>query len=188
MTRRLMFGILAVLMLLGGVVTLINVQAQAPQKAQIAFQASLDGGKYEVYVMDADGKNQRNLTNHPAWDWDPVWSSDGQRIAFGTYRDENWEVYVMDADGKNQRNLTNHLTPDWGASWSPDGQRIAFTSKRDGNYEIYVMDADGKNQRNLTNNPADDARPDWFDPASVYAVSPAGKLRATWGWIKRISE
>jgi Tol biopolymer transport system component len=91
----------------------------------------------------------------------------------------------MDADGKNQRNITNNPTAEWGPVWSPDDRRIAFMSWRDGNFEIYVMDADGKNQRNLTNNPADDVFPDWFDPAFAYTVSPAGKLKSTWGKIKR---
>jgi TolB protein len=118
-------------------------------------------------------------------DWDPAWSSDGRRIAFGSNRDGDCEIYVMDADGKNQRNLTENPAEDWGAAWSPDGQRIAFVSNRDGNSEIYVMDADGNNQRRLTNNPANDDSPDWFDPAFV-SVFPAGKLKSTWGEIKSL--
>jgi Tol biopolymer transport system component len=94
----------------------------------------------------------------------------------------------MDADGKNQRRLTNNPAEDGYLAWSPDGQRIAFASDRDGNGEIYVMDSDGKNQRNLTNNPADDMFPDWFGPASAYAISPAGKRPSMWGWIKQTSE
>jgi len=62
--------------------------------------------------------------------------------------------------------------------------QIAFVSDRDGNAEIYVMDADGKNPRNLTNHPAPDYQPDWFNPLG-YPVSPAGKLRAIWGRLKR---
>ncbi len=72
---------------------------------------------------------------------------------------------------------------------APKQAQIAFHSDRDGNYEIYIMNADGQNQRNLTRNPAVDyGRPDWFDPAFSYAVSPADKFRATWGWIKQSSE
>ena len=63
---------------------------------------------------------------------------------------------------------------------TPQQAHIAFQSNRDGNLEIYVMDADGKTQLNITNNPADDRFPD-FHPAFTYAVSPAGKLRGTWG-------
>jgi TolB protein len=134
--------------------------------------------------MDADGKSQRNLTNDPADDRSPRWSPDSQRIAFVSERDGNLEIYIMGANGENQRNLTNNPAWDSFPTWSPDGQRIAFHSYRDGNCEIYVMGANGENPRNLTNNPAQDAYPAWFDPAFSYPVSPAGRLRATWGWIK----
>jgi dipeptidyl aminopeptidase/acylaminoacyl peptidase len=142
MVRRLVFGMLAVSMLLGGVVALINVRAQAPKQAQIAFTSIRDGNR-EIYVMDSDGENQRRLTNNNAEDLRPV--------------------------------------------WSPDGQRIAFSSERDGSKEIYIMDADGKNASRLTNNNATDGSPDWFDPAftaPITPVSPASKLKGTWGEIK----
>ena len=107
------------------------------------------------------------------------------QIAFVSERDWNKEIYVMDADGNNPRNLTNHLASDESPSRSPDGQRIVFQSDRDGakNSEIHVMDADGSNLRNLTNHPAPDYQPDWFNAG--YPVSPAGKLRAIWGRLKR---
>jgi len=143
----------AVIILMLSVIRLINpasAKAQAPQKAQIAFQSTRDGN-YEIYVMDTDGNNQRNLTNNPAGDGDPAWSPDGKMIAFDSARDGNSEIYVMDADGNNPRNLTNNPANDIQPAWSPNGQKIAFASNRDGNYEIYVMDADGNNQRRLTN-------------------------------------
>jgi TolB protein len=135
--------------------------------------------------MDADGKNPRRLTNHPADDFDPAWSPDDQKIAFVSNRDGNCEIYVMDSDGKNPRNLTNKPADDWGPEWSPDGKRIAFNSERDGNREIYVMDADGKDPRNLTNHPAGDYIDAWFDPAVGRSISPAGKRPTVWGEIKR---
>jgi len=110
------------------------------------------------------------------------------QIAFSSDRDGNYEIYVMDADGQNQRRLTKNSADDRFPAWSPDSQRIAFTSNRDANWETYVMDADGNNQRNLTNDPWEDNCPDWFDPAFAYAVSPAGKLRRTWGWVKQTSK
>ena len=87
-----------------------------------------------IYVMDADGKNQTQLTDYTVIDaWDPSWSPDGQRIAFYAHV----SIYVMDADGKNQTQLTDHPANDWNPSWSPDGQRIVFSSNRDGNYDDY---------------------------------------------------
>jgi Tol biopolymer transport system component len=182
--RELVFIVSCCILLSASVSLLINVRAQAPGKAQIAFDSARDGIG-GIYVMGTDGKNQRNLTNHG--DIFPAWSPDGKKIAFQSVRDGNGEIYVMDADGKNQRNLTNNHAYDGYPTWSPDGKKIAFCSDSDGNYEIYVMDVDGKNQRRLTNNPANDGSPNWFDPAYVYAVSPSGKFRGTWGWLKQTS-
>ena len=137
----------------------------------------------EIYVMDADGKNQQRLTENPSADWHPSWSPDGERIAFASQRAGNAEIYVMDADGQNRRRLTENRRNDWYPSWSPDGERIAFASQRAGNVEIYVMDADGKNRRRLTNNRHDDTHPAWFNPA--LAVAPAGKILTMWGWLKQ---
>jgi len=98
--QKLVYTSLGCVLLLSGVVLMINVRAQAPQQAQIAFDSDRDGN-WEIYVMDADGKNQRRLTNNPADDWGAAWSPDGQRIAFASRRDGNIEIYVMDADGKS---------------------------------------------------------------------------------------
>ncbi len=146
-----------VFLIFGLMSTTLSFQAHA----QIAFTSFRDGNK-EIYVMDADGSNLRNLTRNPAPDYRPAWSPDGRRIAFNSDRDGNWEIYVIDADGGNPQRLTRHLAPNSNPSWSPNGEHIAFDSRRGGNNEIYVMDTEGGNLRNLTNNnDAYDARPSW---------------------------
>ena len=160
------------------VLSLTSLMVVVGAQAQIAFVSDRDRND-EIYVMDADGKNQRNLTNHPDTDYAPSWSPDGTRIAFMSNRDGNvpkggvlttFEIYVIDTDGRNPRNLTNDPNSDASPAWSPDGKRIAFTSNRDGNVhaihgwptaEIYVMDADGGNPQHLTNDLNDDRHPSW---------------------------
>ncbi len=84
--------------------------------------------------MDVDGGDVQRLTNHSALDRYPVWSPDGNRIAFNSHRDGNFEIYVVDADGSDIERLTNHGAADMRPVWSPDGTMIAFYSDRHGGH------------------------------------------------------
>jgi dipeptidyl aminopeptidase/acylaminoacyl peptidase len=138
---------------------------------KIAFTSDRDGND-EIYVMNADGSSQTNLTNHPARDTFPAWSPDGSKIAFVSDRDGNAEIYVMNADGTSQTRLTNHrarvIFP---PAWSPDASKLAFTSNRDGPEEIYIMNADGSGQINLTNNLVYDLQPTWSPDGNKLAFT-----------------
>jgi len=109
---------------------------------------------HDLWTMNADGSNQRNLTNNPAEDQEPSWSPDGRRIAFTSDRTGSNEVYTTDPNGSRLRQLTDTPGFDGGANWSPDSRMIAFDTERDGNSEIYKMRADGSHPVNLTRNPA----------------------------------
>ena len=166
----------------------------SPDGKRIVFSARREGHvenkfavTYEIYVMDVDGGNQQRLTNNRNNELSPVWSPDGNRIAFSSDRKGEWqnfEIYAMDVDGGNQQRLTNNRIFDWQPSWSPDGKRIVFMSDRDGNSEIYVMDADGGNLQNLTNNRDSDGSPAWLN--SPFSVAPAGKKFSMWGGLKQV--
>ena len=146
----------------------------SPDGTQIAFRGDLDlaepSGDEEIYVMDRDGTNVRQLTSNADFDSAPSWSNDGKQILFerapaGTFTPgieaQEKDVYVMRADGTDVRRLTDSPGLDEGAEFSPDSTKIVFSSARDGQQELYVMDADGSNPRRLTDNPARDESPDW---------------------------
>ncbi len=132
-------------------------------RSRIAFvSVARVGDPTDIYVMNADASGVLRLTENPAFDEEPDWSSDGSKIVFTSSRDGNWEIYVMNADGSGQTRLTSNPVHDCSPAWSPDGTKIAFVSDcYDGADEIYVMNADGSGLVRLTNDPADDFSPAW---------------------------
>jgi TolB protein len=108
----------------------------------------------EIFIVDADGRNERRLTHAPGEDTAPAWSPDGRRIAFVSER-AGTDIYVMNADGRSQRRLTHSRgnAAAFAPAWSPTGREIVFSASApedSGNTEIFVMRADGSNRRRLT--------------------------------------
>ena len=85
----------------------------------IAFTSFRDVGDAEIYVMQADGSDQQNLTRLAGIDELPRWSPTGSHILFSTKRDGNPEVYAMGADGSGPVNLTQNGGWDAMAAWRP---------------------------------------------------------------------
>ena len=127
-----------------------------------------------IYVMNADGTEQKRLTTNTFGDGYPTWSPDGMKIAFTSTRYANVDIYVMNADGIGQTRLTTDAAIDTQPSWSSDGTKIAFASSRStdwGDLNIYVMNADGTGQTRLTTNTHDDFEPDWSPDGTKIAFA-----------------
>jgi hypothetical protein len=73
----------------------------------IAYTAGHDNTQH-IFRMHTDGSQVTRLTEATTANCDPVWSPDGQRIAFFGQEGGNWDIYVMDADGSNLTRLTTN--------------------------------------------------------------------------------
>lgn len=117
---------------------------------------------YDIYTMSDEGKNLVNLTKTPDSEWVPVWSPDGEKIAFASDRDGDSEVYVMDKDGSNLQKLTDNKGYDGRPRWSPDGEKISFETDRDGgDWDIYIMNSDGSDPKSITANTTSEFSQSW---------------------------
>lgn len=155
----------------------------SPDGNRIAFyvaQFELNGDRTDdIFAVDRNGMNMRQLTREPGYDGDPAWSPAGDRIAYrriepGTGRGAVW---VMNADGSQKMKLTGDLpaTETAGApAWSADGSRIAFITTWSGDpgwgSTLWIMNADGSGKRRLiAAGEAGDRDPTWSPDGSSIA-------------------
>jgi tricorn protease len=85
----------------------------------------------DIWVSDRDGRHPTRITSHPAAEFAPHFSPDGNWIAFSAAYDNNIDVYVVSVNGGQPRRLTWHPAADLVTGWSPDGKRVLFTSDRE---------------------------------------------------------
>ena len=117
------------------------IWAKAPTTPKILFTSARDGN-YEIYMMNPDGTEQANLTQHRAQDLGAVWSPTGEKILFISDRGGKRDLYLMNPDGTNVRRVLKSKTDTrrQDPTWSPDGKQIAYWYFRgkDGPSGIYI--------------------------------------------------
>lgn len=112
----------------------------------------------QVFIMDVDGSNRRQVTNQPFNHYYPFFSPDNQAIVFMSNRKAT-TICKVKRDGNDYTCLTNEKVENADPHWSPDGRKIIYYSAQYGNNEICIMNADGSQQERLTNHAASDQTP-----------------------------
>lgn len=135
--------------------------------SEIAFSSDRSG-IMQIWLMNADGSEQRQLTGISGGACQPSWSPDGKQLAFispCTRRQDIYEsssIYILDLDTSEITSLPSSPEGDFEPAWSPDGKRIAFTSLRTGKPTIFAIElATQKTQRLSADSRFPDRRPTW---------------------------
>ena len=135
----------------------------SPDGKQIVFSY-----KGDLYKVPSNGGTAVALTLHDAHDSRPVWSNDGQQIAFASNRYGNFDVYVMPATGGRPTRLTYHSSDDFPTDFASDDSGVLFSSLRLDNAqnrmfpsgrmpELYQVPTKGGRVQQILTIPADDA-------------------------------
>jgi len=139
-----------------GILCLIHlvVNASAAEKQLIGarYPAISPDGKHiafsyvgDIWIVSTEGGKAMRLTDHMAYDREPIWSPDGKWLAFTSNRKGNNDVYLMNAEGGVPQQLTFHSSDDVATDFTPDGRWIVFTSSRSSSSSVFKVSVDGGN-------------------------------------------
>ena len=129
-------------------------------ESKIYFVSDRSGHK-EIWVMDYDGSNQRQITHQGSISLSPRVSPDGSRLAFSSLTKSGWEIMMYSLDLNRLVSFPHFGGTNLSPAWSGDGLKLAFSSSRGGGSQIYVADATGGNLHRLTSGRGPDVSPVW---------------------------
>src|SRR5947209_5790759 len=148
-----------------------NRQLSEKEKKQLETDPSYFA---EIYIMRADGSEQRRLTTVAGYDGGPFFTPDGKQIVWRRFDESGLiaNVWMMNPDGSDQRQITDFGSMSWAPYMHPSGQYIIFASNKLGfeNFELFIVDPEGKKE------PVRVTYSDGFDGLPV--PSPDGKTLA----------
>ena len=121
---------------------------QVARYKQLLAEHVIEPGRFEIWVMDADGRNKRRVTSLGVASFAPYFLPDGRRIIFASNypnaRGRNFDLYMIDVDGTNLERVTFSETFDGFPMFAPDGRRLVFASNRNaarpGDTNVFIAD------------------------------------------------
>ena len=131
----------------------------------------------DIYLMNADGSNVRQLTDMEGYDGGPFFSPDGKRICWRRFSKDGLlaEIYTMNIDGSDEQQITKMNVMSWAPFYHPSGDYLIYTTNKHGfnNFELYIVAADPK----AMSTPVRVTTTDGFD--GLASFTPDGK-QLTW--------
>ena len=129
-------------------------------ESHVYFVSSRSGSK-EIWQMDYDGANQKQLTHLGSIALSPHVSPDGSRVAFSGVTKQGWQILMYSKELARLVSFPYSGGDNYSPAWSSDGQSIAFSSSKTGNTEIYSVSSTGGSSRQLTQSKGPDVSPTW---------------------------
>ena len=152
------------------------------------------GGRYSLWVADADGENAQAALSSPEPIISPAWAPNGTQLAYVSFESRKPVVYVHDVASGRRRLIANFRGSNSAPAWSPDGRQLAVTLTRDGSSQLYTIDANGGEPRRLMQSSGIDTEPVFSgDGRTIYFVSDRGgapqiyKVAASGGNAERVT-
>ncbi len=122
---------------------------------------SKKGSKSDLSVINYDGSELKNVTNHQSILIAPRWSPDGNLIAFTSFKDGHPAVYIRNFKNGSERKVASFDGLNMCGAFSPDSKKLLLTLSKDGNEEIYTLEIGNLKLKRLTNNYSIDVSPVW---------------------------
>jgi TolB protein len=147
--------------------------AFATRIAYVAMDGAPPSQRYQLFIADADGENQRPVLESRFPLMSPAWSADGQWIAYVSFEGRHSSVYVQRVRTGERSRVSARAGINGAPSFSPDGKRLALTlGGTGGNPDIYVLDLQSQALQRITDDPSIDTEAVWSaDGQSLYFTS-----------------
>jgi hypothetical protein len=152
--------------------------ALSPDRTRIAMSSNR-AGSFDIWVMDADGRNLRQLTSDStASESEPAWLPDESAIVYTAGAGGASQLAIVPVDSGEARVITEGPGGHQSPSVSPDGRYVAYVSAREGNYDVYVSTLDGTDLRRITATPVRERAPHWLQDGALLFASDLSRMGA----------
>ena len=154
----------------------------SPDGKYIAW-VSNKGGSYQIWLMDNDGRNKRQVTQGSALHGWQEWSPDGTRLVYWEHNETTGKSAIRTSkpDGSDIVTIVESSEALDRPVWRPDGKHIAYGGQTGGNWDIWVASSDGKASYRLTSGADMETNPKWSPDGArlAYKMAPIGDYPLT---------